>query len=169
VAVSSRGHIRSAIDFADPNFQHRDYEKRIAYGQSKTANALFAVDADRRGAGDGIRAFSLHPGGILTDLTRFMSEDEVRATGALGPDGRQIIDPSRNWKTPAQGAATTVWCAVSPQLAGMGGVYCENSDIALAVDGDSTALLGVRPWAMDAVAAERLWGLSERLTGVSLE
>jgi NAD(P)-dependent dehydrogenase (short-subunit alcohol dehydrogenase family) len=167
VALSSRAHQRSAVDFDDPNFDRRPYDRWIAYGQSKTADALFAVGADARGEPAGIRAFSLHPGGIVsTDLVRHMTREELMATGFMDEEGRPIIDPANNKKTPEQGAATTVWCATSPRLNGLGGVYCENCDIALGTAAASTEMLGVRPWATDPEAAERLWLLSERLTSV---
>jgi|SRR5664280_23771 len=165
VSLSSRGHMRAAVDFDDPNFRTRTYDRWIAYGQSKSANALFAVALDGLGEPNGIRAFSVHPGGVVTDLTKYMSSDEIRAAGAIDDQGRPIIDPARNMKTPEQGAATSVWCATSPQLEGRGGVYCENCDIAVAVPADSTELLGVRPWAIDREFADRLWHLSEGLTG----
>lgn len=167
VSVSSRGHRLSPVDFNDPQFEHRDYDKRVAYGQSKTANALFAVKLDQLGQPYGIRAFALHPGGIVTELARHLSKQELVATGFVREDGTPVFDPSRDMKSPPQGAATSVWCATSPQLDGMGGVYCENSDIAKAVAADSEASLGVRPWAIDRNAAEQLWSLSETLTGVS--
>ncbi len=166
VALSSRGHQFSGVDFEDWNFLTRAYDPRIAYGQSKTANALFAVGLDSRGQGDGVRAFSVHPGGIITDLSKYMPKEALAKSGYLDAEGKPIIDPERNMKSPTQGAATAVWCAVSPELNGMGGVYCENSDIAPALPADSTELLGVRPWATDPVAADRLWTLSEELTGV---
>jgi hypothetical protein len=96
-----------------------------------------------------------------------MSADELRAYGAVDEAGRAIINPARNMKTPEQGAATSVWCATSRQLEGLGGVYCENCDIAIAVAADSTEELGVRPWATSPELADRLWRLSERLTGVA--
>ena len=166
VALSSRGHQFAGVDFDDWNFTTRPYDPRVAYGQSKTANALFAVGLDKRGQGDGVRAFSVHPGGIITDLSKYMPKEALAKSGYLDADGKPIIDPERNMKSPAQGAATAVWCATSPQLIGMGGVYCENSDIAPGLAADSTELLGVRPWAMDPVAADKLWILSEKLTGV---
>jgi NAD(P)-dependent dehydrogenase (short-subunit alcohol dehydrogenase family) len=168
VSVSSRGHLFAGVDLEDPSFETRTYDRRIAYGQSKSANALFAVALDARGAPHGIRAFSLHPGGVITDLTRYMSAEDIRASGFVDAAGRPVIDPARNMKTAAQGAATAVWCATSPQLDGQGGVYCENCDIAVAVPADSTDMLGVRPWAIDPELADRLWTLSERLTGASL-
>jgi NAD(P)-dependent dehydrogenase (short-subunit alcohol dehydrogenase family) len=167
VSLSSRGHRRAAVDFDDPNFERREYDRWVAYGQSKTANALFAVALDAIAEPHGVRAFSLHPGGVITDLVRYMSAEELRASGALDEAGRPIIDPARNMKTPEQGAATSVWCATSRQLEGLGGVYCENCDIAVAVPADSTEHLGVRPWATNPELADRLWRLSERLTGVA--
>jgi NAD(P)-dependent dehydrogenase (short-subunit alcohol dehydrogenase family) len=153
VALSSRGHVRSAFDFEDPNFEHRPYDKMVAYGQSKTANVLFAVEADRRYQSDGIRAFSLHPGAILdTDLARNYDPEELRL----------VVERARrigSFKTVEQGAATTIWCATSSQLVGLGGVYCENCDIApVKTEGDD----GVRPYAIDPAIAQRLWTWSER-------
>jgi NAD(P)-dependent dehydrogenase (short-subunit alcohol dehydrogenase family) len=160
VELSSRGHARSGVDFDDPNFDRRPYDKWIAYGQSKSANALFAVALDARGEAHRVRAFSVHPGGVITELMRSMPDEEVRA----------ILSEPRNapstLKTVEQGAATSVWCAASTQLDGMGGVYCEDVDIAEAVAADSPAPRGVRPWAMDRGLADRLWTKSEEWTGV---
>jgi NAD(P)-dependent dehydrogenase (short-subunit alcohol dehydrogenase family) len=166
VSLSSVGHRRAPVNFEDPNFERREYDRWVAYGQSKSANALFAVGLDTTGKPHGIRAFSVHPGGVVSELIRYMSAEEVRAYGVLDEHGRPIIDPSRNMKTPEQGAATSVWCATSRQLEGLGGVYCENCDIAVQVPGDSTELRGVRPWATDRQFAEQLWHLSEKLTGI---
>ena len=166
VSLSSIGHRRAPVDFADPNFEHRQYDRWVAYGQSKTANALFAVSLDTIGEPHDIRAFSVHPGGVITDLVRYMSADELRAYGVLDEHGQPIIDPARNMKTSEQGAATSIWCATSPQLKGLGGVYCENCDIAVPVSGDSQELRGVRPWAIDRESAGKLWKLSEKMTGV---
>ena len=170
VALSSYGHRRAGIDFHDPNFYHREYDPWIAYGQSKTADALFAVALDSIGQRQNVRAFSVHPGGIATDLIRHMSQAEIDASQIIDQSGKPIIDPANNKKTPPQGAATSVWCATSPQLNGMGGVYCQDCDIAPALPSDdSTELHGVRPRATDPVAAGRLWQLSEQLTGVSID
>jgi NAD(P)-dependent dehydrogenase (short-subunit alcohol dehydrogenase family) len=177
VSVSSWGHRRSPIVFEDPNFERRDYDRWSAYGQSKTANILFALALDERGKKEGVRAFSLHPGGIAgTGLERHVSRDELRAGGVIDEHGKPILDPARGLKTVKQGAATSVWCATSPQLAGMGGVYCENCDIARLVGEDVEAKrnndairrmgsrpLGVMPYAVNPEAAERLWSLSEQL------
>ena len=170
VALSSRGHARGEVDFSDPNFDKRPYDKWAAYGQSKSANSLFAVELDKRGQEHGIRAFAVHPGGILTDLLRYMTDEELSAYGISRENGViKIPDAtkvSERFKTIEQGAATTVWCAISAQLNGKGGVYCEDCDIAPMVPADSKLLSGVRPWAVDKAAAESLWILSEKLTSV---
>jgi NAD(P)-dependent dehydrogenase (short-subunit alcohol dehydrogenase family) len=160
VSLSSRGHAIAAVDFEDPHFLRRPYDKWIAYGQSKTANALFAVALDARGEAHRVRAFSVHPGAIdTTDLMRSISDEE--RLGSIAASRAISI-----FKTPAQGAATSVWCATSRQLDGMGGVYCEDVDIAESVPADSPEPRGVRPWAMDAGLAERLWTMTEGWTGV---
>jgi len=159
VCLSSRGHIRAGVDFDDPNFELRPYDKWIAYGQSKTATALFAVALDKRGEPHRIRAFSVHPGAVITALMRSMSEAEVKAALARAAEVGTFKDTE-------QGAATSVWCATSPQLEGMGGVYCEDCDIAEAVPADFPEQRGVRLWAMDPSLAERLWTTSEEMTGV---
>jgi NAD(P)-dependent dehydrogenase (short-subunit alcohol dehydrogenase family) len=169
VSVSSCGHAASPVVFDDIHFERRPYDPMRAYGQSKTANALFAVWLDRLGRGVGVRAYSLHPGGIVeSGFTRNMRIEDSIASGYRDADGKPIIDPENNKKTPEQGAATQLWCATSPLLAERGGVYCENCNIARAVPADSTELLGVRPWAIDPALAERLWTVSADMTGVSL-
>ena len=160
VELTSAGHRRAGLDFDDPHFERREYDKWVAYGQSKTANALFALELDRRGEPRGVRAFSVHPGAIATDLMRHMPAEEREATLARFQALMKSVE---------QGAATSVWCATSPQLAGEGGVYCENVDIAAPVAADSTEVNGVRPWACDPQAAEKLWALSEGWTGLKLE
>ena len=171
VALSSRGHARGGVDLSDPNFNKRPYDKWAAYGQSKSANSLFAVELDKRGQKDGVRAFAVHPGGILTDLLKYMTDEELSAYGIYRENGvAKIPDVTKvpeRFKTIEEGAATTIWCAVSPQLIGKGGVYCEDCDIAAMVPADSKLNSGVRPWAVDKAAAEALWSLSEKLTSVS--
>jgi len=164
VSVSSLGHRLSPVDFEDPHFERRPYDKWIAYGQSKTANALFAVGADRLGEPDGIRAFSLHPGSIFTPLTRYLNIEDYRRVGAADADGNLLSTEQAGFKTVEQGAATLVWCAISRQLDGLGGVYCEDCDVARVTSSDSERG-GVRPWAVDPELAQRLWVMSERLTG----
>ncbi|MGA6204180.1 oxidoreductase [Nocardia testacea] len=161
VSVSSSGHFLSGIRWDDPHFHH-DYDHWAAYGQSKTANALFAVHLDELGAADGLHAFAVHPGSILTPLQRRIPRSEQLAQGWLTDDGRI----AEGFKTPAQGAATAVWAATSPLLDGYGGAYCQDCDIAEAADGDDMLVGGVKPWAIDPDAAARLWALSAELTGV---
>ena len=165
VTLSSIGHRYSGVDLDDPNYLSRPYDKAAAYGQSKSANSLFSVELDRRGQGHGVRAFAVHPGGVLTDLVRYLTDDELKAWGIFR-EGSVLKAPSSGYKSLAQGAATTTWCSVSPQLAGKGGVYCEDCDIAELVPNDSQALSGVRHWAVDRPTAKALWDLSERQTGL---
>jgi NAD(P)-dependent dehydrogenase (short-subunit alcohol dehydrogenase family) len=173
VMVSAWAHSRSPIVFEDINYNHRDYESWSAYGQSKTANILFAVSIDERGKDDGIRAFSLHPGSIITGLSRHLSQEQLQAMGVIDNEGKPILDPSRNMKTVEQGAATSVWCATSPNLDGMGGVFCNNCDIAPLVTEELTRnipgskVMGVMPHAIDKQNADRLWTLSEQLLGLA--
>nr|WP_295236735.1 oxidoreductase [uncultured Brevundimonas sp.] len=167
VSVSSRGHQIAGIDFDDIDFRRRPYDKWVAYGQSKTANALFAVALDARGAADGVRTFSVHPGQILTPLARHLSAEEVAGFDAQDAEGRPIIDPSRGLKTVDQGAATSLWCATSAALEGHGGVYCEDCDIAPINTGEQSRK-GVAAWACDPALSERLWTLSEDLTKLGL-
>jgi NAD(P)-dependent dehydrogenase (short-subunit alcohol dehydrogenase family) len=168
VCVSSLGHRQAGVDLDDPHFLRQPYDKWRAYAQSKSANALFAVELDRRGAAHGVRAYSLHPGAILTPLVRHLDFDDLRRVGALDEDGKVNPPPQSGFKNVAQGAATTVWCATSAQLEGMGGVYCEDGDIAPLVEDDSMGP-GVRRWAIDPGQARRLWTLSEQMTGVRFD
>ena len=166
VTLSSLGHKFSGIIFDDPNFLHHPYEKWIAYGQSKTANSLFSIHLDRVGRELGIRAFAVHPGRIIsTNLSRFMSDEERAKALKSAPTGDPRFVPSFV-KSIAQGAATTVWAATSPQLNGMGGVYCANCDISPLVPDTSEQTDGVRRWAVDASMAKRLWELGVQLCGI---
>jgi len=173
ICLSSRGHHRSGIDFEDTMFDRRPYDKWAAYGQSKTANVLFAVGLEARGARRGIHAFAVHPGGIVTDLMRHMSAEEQAAFGVV--DGKAVAAEVKSpvmsaplrFKTIAQGAATQVWAATNERLDGKGGVYCEDCDIAeVALQAGAK---GVRPYAIDPALAERLWTRSEAWTGAKLE
>jgi NAD(P)-dependent dehydrogenase (short-subunit alcohol dehydrogenase family) len=163
VSVSSGGHHNSPIRWDDVQFTH-GYDKWQAYGQAKTANALFALRLDELGRDRGVRAFSLHPGGILTPLQRHLPKAEMVERGWIDEDGNPL-NPA-GFKTPEQGAATQVWAATSPQLAGKGGVYLEDCDIAGPAPKDG-ARGGVRDYAADPEQAARLWGLSAELTGVN--
>jgi NAD(P)-dependent dehydrogenase (short-subunit alcohol dehydrogenase family) len=160
VSVSSTGHRRSDIRWDDLEFR-RGYDKWEAYGQAKTANVLFAVQLDALGKESGVRAFALHPGGILTPLQRHLPREEMVAFGWIDEDGNPL---NPGFKSPEQGAATQVWAATSPQLDGLGGVFCEDCEIAEVSTGDAP---GVRPYAIDPESAARLWTVSAELTGVN--
>jgi NAD(P)-dependent dehydrogenase (short-subunit alcohol dehydrogenase family) len=164
VSVSSRGHHRSGMRWEDPWFEREPYEPWAAYGQSKTANVLFAVHLDRLGRDQGVRAFALHPGAIVTPLSRHMSEQQLRDQGAIDEDGRPVVNDA--FKSPEQGAATQVWAATSPQLEGRGGLYLEDCEVATLAPDDPERRVGVKEWAIDPEQAERLWSWSAELTGV---
>lgn len=161
ISVSSAGHHHSAIRWDDIHFTNDAYHKWTAYGQSKTANSLFAVELDKRGKEDGIRTFSVHPGSILTPLQRHMTRDEMMELGWVDKNG-ELIDPS--FKTPEQGAATQVWAATSPLLDGMGGVYCEDCNIAEPAGENTPPFTGVKTYAVDPDEAARLWHYSAKET-----
>jgi NAD(P)-dependent dehydrogenase (short-subunit alcohol dehydrogenase family) len=163
VSVSSRGHKYSGIRWDDMQFE-RSYDKWLAYGQSKSANVLFALQLDSFGQGAGVRAFSVYPGGIRTPLQRHVERREMIELGWIDTEGRELF----SFKTPDQGAATSAWAATSPRLTGMGGVYCEDCDIAFVADPESEdgKLRGVHPHAIDPREAARLWAVSAALTGV---
>ncbi|MET0702211.1 MAG: SDR family NAD(P)-dependent oxidoreductase [Mycobacterium sp.] len=159
VAVSSSGHLRSPVVFDDIDYAFRDYEPFNAYGQSKTANVLFAVEASRRWADDGITANALMPGGILTALQRHLAADYgAQAAERFQAAGRQL-------KTVEQGAATSVLLAASPLLDGVGGRYFEDCHEAPVVDERGAGMVGVAPYALDPANAQRLWQLSLSLIG----
>ncbi|MBC7781258.1 MAG: SDR family NAD(P)-dependent oxidoreductase, partial [Proteobacteria bacterium] len=154
VALSSSGHLFSPVIFDDPHFKFVPYDAIVAYGQSKSATALFAVEATRRWAKDGITANAVMPGAIATNLQRH--------TGGLRT-------PAERRKSPEQGAATTVLVATSPSLEGIGGRYFEDCNEAPTVDHRNATYTGVAPYALDAANAQRLWALSVSLLGASSE
>jgi len=184
VELSSAGHRTSDILWDDPNFEHTDYFNFTAYGQSKTANALFAVELDLRCRDEGVRAFSVHPGVIMTDLSRHLTADDLQwmadrasresGEGAPGESsgggesresaGKAVMEAFR-FKSTAQGAATSVWAATAPGLEDHGGAYLEDCHVADPVD-DPRATGGVQPWARDPDAAARLWEMSEQMVGL---
>jgi len=156
VSVSSAGHHHSDIRWDDLHFVREPYDPRLAYGQSKTANALFAVRLNALG----VQTFSVHPGKILTPLQRHMRHEDMVANGWIDEDGN-AIDPT--FKTPEQGAATQVWAATAPSLADLGGLYLEDCDVA-ELTGPNPKFVGVCDYAVDPTSAARLWTLSEELT-----
>lgn len=163
VAVSSRGHHRSGMRWDDVQFEH-GYDKWTAYGQAKTANMLFAVHLDALARDRGVRAFGLHPGGIMTPLQRHLTTEEMVDAGWIDEDGNPVSTVI-TFKSPEQGAATQVWAATSPSLDGLGGVYLEDCEVAEpAVEGEE--FRGVRDYAIDPAQAARLWALSAELTGI---
>ncbi|MGV8138097.1 MAG: SDR family NAD(P)-dependent oxidoreductase [Mangrovibacterium sp.] len=167
IIVSSQGHQFSDFDFDDPNFLHREYNTLQAYGQSKTACNLFAMELDNRGKACRVRAYSLHPGAINgTELAREASPELFMQLGFCDADGNLLPEVAASLKTIPQGAATTVWCATSPMLNDRGGVYCEDADVAKLASG-AFADGGVKLYSLDETNAKRLWTLSEMMTGVS--
>lgn len=161
VSVSSRGHHFSGMRWDDVQLQ-RGYDKWLAYGQSKTANALFALHLDTLARDRGVRAFSVHPGAIMTPLLRHLSRDEQIASGTIDEAGNPI---NPRFKSPEAGAATPVWAATSAQLEDLGGVYLEDCEVAVRWTED-LEFTGVKDWATDPDQAARLWALSAELTGL---
>ncbi|HVI07122.1 MAG TPA: SDR family NAD(P)-dependent oxidoreductase [Candidatus Binatia bacterium] len=170
INVSSAGHRYADVDLADPNFERTPYDPFAAYGRSKTANILFAVAFDRRYRKHGIRAAAVHPGGIQTELGRYMGHDQLeqllarintqRAAEGQGPF---------QWKTIYQGAATSVWAGIVAPASDIGGQYCEDCHVAQIVPANSAVGIseGVRQYALDPKNAEALWKKSEEMVGES--
>jgi len=177
ISVSSYGHQMAPFNFEDPNFEKREYDTLSGYGQSKTACNLFAVELDEKGKEFNIRAYSLHPGSVYgTDLGREEPIELFKQLGTHDENGNIKPEVEARLKTIQQGAATTVWCAVSPQLNGIGGVYCENCDIAEIDRGqiehrfdEPATIRGVQPYSIDKKNAEQLWKLSEEMLGFSFD
>jgi NAD(P)-dependent dehydrogenase (short-subunit alcohol dehydrogenase family) len=155
VNVSSGGHRYADVNLEDPNFERTEYTPFGAYGRSKTANILFAVEFDRRHKARGVRAAAVHPGVIQTELTRYMDPEVVK----------QMSQEIASWKTPAQGAATSVWAAAVAPADEVGGRYCEDCHVAELVPDDLTARGGVRAYALDPENAKALWARSEEMVG----
>ncbi len=172
MVLSSRGIRFAGVDFDDLQFEHRKYEPFLAYGQSKTANALFAVEVDRRGQAEGIRAFAVHPGLIVdTGLVKHLDPAALQAAGALDAEGRPIRDPERQMKTVQQGAATSVWCATSPRNSTVSAGSTARTSTSARCSPRGRGRLGRRGHhpgvlsrAVDPESAARLWEVSERLT-----
>ena len=162
VSVSSTGHKLSPVVFEDIHYGSRPYNKWSAYGQAKTANSLFAIELDRRGQAHGVRAFAIHPGGIMTPLQRDLPKEEMIAAGWMDAEG----NVNERFKTVEQGAATETWAATSPQLNGKGGLYCEDCDVAQLTQPGTSRTSGVDPHAVDGDAARRLWQVSVEHTGL---
>ena len=162
VCLSSIGHRRGGVNFDDINFEKTPYDKWTAYAQAKTANALFALGLDMKYAEQGLRAFSVHPGGIMTPLQRHLDNEEMIALGWLDESGNLSELAASLFKSTTQGCTTTLWAATSEQLDGKGGLYCEDCDVADLADENTPRYFGVAQWAVDPALAKELWELSER-------
>jgi NAD(P)-dependent dehydrogenase (short-subunit alcohol dehydrogenase family) len=156
VSLTSAGHRFSDVDLDDPNFETTEYEPWVAYGRAKTANALFAVGFDARYADQGVHAFSVHPGGIHTELGRHLTEDSIKTLMDAMPKDEEL-----QWKSVPQGAATTCWAATAPELDEHGGAYLEDCQVAH-VTSDPVSRTGVRPYAQDRDRSDQLWVWSEQ-------
>ena len=160
VCLSSSGHKLGSVDFDDLHFERRAYDKWVAYGQAKSANALFARALHLRFGAAGITANAVHPGGIMTGLQKFLPLEEMRAMGWLKPDDT----PLDLFKTPQQGASTSVWAATAPALRGLGGMYLEDCRQGVLAE-KGNRLSGYAPHIMDDPAAGRLWEVSAAMAG----
>jgi NAD(P)-dependent dehydrogenase (short-subunit alcohol dehydrogenase family) len=171
INLASSGHRFSNVDLADPNFERAQYEPFVAYGRSKTANILFAVAFDQRHRDRGVRAAAVHPGGIQTELGRYMDPAQMHnLVDKMNQDLAAEGKPPFQFKTIPQGAATSVWAAVVASADETGGRYCENCHVGKTVPDDVTISAiseGVRGYALDPANAEALWGKSEELVGES--
>lgn len=174
VNVSSLGHHMAPFDFDDPNFEHREYQTLLGYGQSKTASNLFALELDNRAKTHQVRAYSLHPGSIAgTELARDADMELFKQMGFFDEYGNMRPEILTNLKTIPQGAATTIWVATSSLLNHIGGVYCEDADIAELLSTDTSEQTnaklhqnGVQAYSLDENSAKRLWNLTEEMTGI---
>ena len=177
INVSSFGHQMAPFNFDDPNFLDGEYHTLEGYGQSKTACNLFAVELDNRAKSFNVRAFSLHPGNVYgTDLAREEPMELFKQMGTHDAEGNLKPEVAALLKTVPQGAATTVWCATSPLLDNLGGVYCENGDIAELDLGniehkfeDPSTIRGVKQYSLDEENAKSVWALSEEMTGTRFQ
>lgn len=163
VCVSSIAHRRSDVLWDDINFESTPYEKWTAYAQAKTANALFARGLDIKFANQGLKAISLHPGGILTPLQRHLGNEEMQALGWLDADGNLSEQAAAMFKSTTQGCSTSLWAATSEQLDDVGGVYCEDCDVSNLATAESPRFFDVAAWAASDEGADRLWKVSEKM------
>ena len=163
VALSSIAHRRGGIIWDDIHFETNPYDKWVAYAQAKSANALFAVELSKRMASFDGRAFSVHPGGIFTPLQRDLPVEEQIQLGWLDEDGNPSEIAQAMFKSTTQGCTTTLWAATSPMLDGLGGLYCEDCDVAPLANDELPPYLGVAAHAVDEADAERLWSVTEAM------
>jgi NAD(P)-dependent dehydrogenase (short-subunit alcohol dehydrogenase family) len=168
VNLSSAGHRFADVDLEDPNFDHTPYEEFVAYGRSKTANILFAVEFDRRHRGNGVRATAVHPGGIRTELSRHMTPEVTQKMIAqINANNVGSGQPAFTYKAIPQGAATSVWAGLVADADAVGGRYCEDCHVAEITEGGGVLSIrgGVRSYALDADRAKALWAKSEAMVG----
>ncbi|HWU96725.1 MAG TPA: SDR family NAD(P)-dependent oxidoreductase, partial [Sphingomonas sp.] len=167
VNLASSGHRYANVDLEDPNFEHTAYEPMIAYGRSKTANILFAVEFDRRHRTRGVRATALHPGGIQTELGRHIGEETLeQVIGRINAELAAQGQPPFQWKTIPQGAATSIWAGFVASAEDVGARYCENCHVSQVTDGLINPVSeGVRSYALDPENARALWARSEEMVG----
>lgn len=166
VSLASAGHRFSDVDLEDPNFETTEYTPFGAYGRSKTANVLFAVEFDRRHKARGVRATAVHPGGIQTELSRHLDPAFIQQwLDQLNAEAAAQGQPPIQMKTIPQGAATSVWAGVVAPAEAVGGLYCEDCHVAERTENDSLLRAGVRPYALDPAHAQALWALSEAMVG----
>ena len=166
VSLSSSAHALTGILWDDIHFNKQPYNKWMAYGQSKTASSLIAIELNKKMKDYGVESFSVHPGGIITPLQRYLEKEEMIALGWMDEDGSPSELAKNFFKSPSQGASTTLWCATSNDLNGLGGVFCEDCDVAKRkseVDESLQRYTGVANWAVDTDEATRLWELSEEI------
>ena len=166
VSLSSSAHALTGILWDDIHFSKQPYDKWMAYGQSKTASSLIAIEFNKRMKDYEVEGFSVHPGGIITPLQRHLEKEEMIALGWIDEDGSPSELAKNFFKSPSQGASTTLWCATSNDLNGLGGVFCEDCDIAKKkseVDESLQRYFGVADWAIDKDEATRLWELSQKI------
>ena len=165
VSLSSSAHSLTGIIWDDIHFQKNPYNKWMAYGQSKTASSLIAIEFHRRMKDKGVSGYSVHPGGIMTPLQRHLEKDEMVALGWMKEDGSPSDLAKNFFKTPSQGASTTLWCATNSKLNDIGGVFCEDCDIAKRktdIEESMQRYFGVADWAIDSEEALKLWEISEK-------
>lgn len=166
INVSSQGHQFAPFNFDDPNFLKRDYETLQGYGQSKTAVNLFSLELDNRVKAFNVRVYSLHPGSIGgTELGREAPLELFQQMGFCDADGNMLPEVAASLKTVPQGAATTIWCATSPLLNTIGGVYCEDADIAQ-LSTETEVTNGAKLYSLEEQNAKRLWKLTEEMTDI---
>ena len=170
ISLSSSAHALTGILWDDIHFHNQPYDKWMAYGQSKTASSLIAIEFNKKMKNYGVSGFAVHPGGIITPLQRHLPKEEMVALGWMQEDGSPTELVKNFFKTPNQGSSTTLWCATNKKLNGIGGVFCEDCDIAkrkIEIEETMQRYFGVADWAIDHNEATRLWNITEEIINKS--